>query len=221
MTVINKIKQMYLIICLPVFLLNGCSLFYNPADALIEADKNAKEKYKYFTTDKNITKAFEAYKFLKFEGGEPGWLAGHYIQCNDNDFFRRFCDADYFANNWVKEAIDVGCTKEYAVYKLTQIKTFQIVGNLNSSIKLTDEDARCLALKCDFERNSHGCQDINFDWLNYEDECIVRRRSLLNKELIKWCAFNYNDYIPTYAQIGTFDDFIELYKAITVEGGHT
>lgn len=196
-------KKTYLIIC---GLLNGCT-FYNPADVLVKADINTKEKYQYFTTDKTMTKAFEAYEFLKIE---------KYDSCAI-DFYVRFCDTNYFADKWIKGAIhlwgDYGYDK--GLDNLTKIKIFQFLGNLDSTTRLSNEDIRCLALKCDDYIN--GILPTQ-NWINYDDECIVRRRNLLkNEALIQWCAFNYEDYIPKYAKIGTYNDFLRLYNSYKVD----
>ena len=204
-------KQTFLLFCGLMFTLSGC-VFYSRANVIAETDKKAKERYEYFTTNKTMAKAFEAYEWLDIDG--TAYNAG------SEDFEGRFCDIDNFFDMYMKNAIrtELGEGYDNGVETLTKIKTFQILGNLDSKTKVSDEDARCLALKCDYTTSWYDMKmrrEIRFgNWVNHDDECIVRRRSLLNnEELTEWNAFNYKDYIPEYAKIGTYKKFIDLYHA--------
>lgn len=213
-------KQRFLLFFVLMFTLSGCYFYnlYNRADVIVEADKTAKERYEYFSTNKTMSKAFEAYEWFNIGFRVPGDYAG------SDDSVVRFCDTDYFSRAISSCADDSDYDRGIRI--LTKIKGYQLLGNLNSKTRLSDEDARCLARKCKYycsstfstSYSSHGVSAVSDDWIHYDDECIVRRRNLLkNEALTEWDAFNYKDYIPEYAKIGTYKKFIDLYHAYNAD----
>lgn len=205
-------KQTHLIIFSMIFALNGCSP-YNATDLLVEVDKNVKEQQQYFTTDKTMAKTFEAYEFLG-EGDCDDYLingADYNTVQATRDFYTRLCDTKYFARQ-VKD--------ELGRKALSKIKTVQFLADSDNELRLSDKDTHCLSLKCDYnsvydsDTQKESFKLTHGKWFYNDAECTERRRSILdNRNITMRCTFDYRDYIPEYAKIGTYDNFLKLYKA--------
>lgn len=190
-------KQAFLPFFGLIFILNGCVF---SATSIDEIKKSAEEKYQYFTTNKTMSKAFEAYEFLGESDCDDNFVYGYDTEdvYTTYDFYTRLC-GDYLSDAGLVELL---ASKD--------IKT-----------QLSDKDRYCLSNKCDDSHlykgyygydKSYRWRDV--EWLHNDDECILRRRSLLeNKTITVWCAFDYHDYIPEHAKIGTHGNFLKLYKA--------
>lgn len=206
-------KQIYLIISILTFALTGCVFSANQDSFETKPDnldKIVADKYQYLTTDKTMAKSFEAFEIFDSFYREP-----YYNYTPTEDFNFRFCDinSSHITSDYYR-----GCED----FLLQQFKVVKFLGNLNAETKISDQDAYCLSMQCGFTSHLNSDGSINcsaiyadkHDWLHNDDDCIVRRRILLkDTKLVQWYAFNYKDYIPAYAKIGTYEDFKELYKA--------
>lgn len=208
-------KRICLIICLSLFLLNGCTKVptLSSSSTPILDDIKLTEQHQYFTTNKTMMKAFKAYELLGESDCDDYLVNGcdYDVVRATRDFYTRMCDTEYFAKN-IKD--------ELGIEMLNKIKTVQFLANSDNELLLSNKDMYCLSLKCDYypvydhdTQRNYG--KLNHDgWLHDDDECIERRDIILaDTNITMRCTFEYSDYVPGYAKIGTHDSFIKLYKA--------
>lgn len=133
--------------------------------------------------EKSMEKAFKLYEFYSTASS-----------CSYNVDFDMFADFRYRF-----------CT----IDDYSPLSVF-IVQRFDNDTTLSDKDRYCLESKC--YSYEHGFRPHYY--LHNEDECILIRRHLLNDtDLKNQCVFNYLDYIPKEAKIGSHEDFENLYYA--------